>query len=109
MGTPPEGVLMESMVGRLRKLEDQGYTINFSVSESGRLLSGDSEALPDSQVDVDSVYRIEDDSAPTSQAVIYAISLASGKKGVLVDSYGAQSDPAKDKFINHHLRKGPKA
>ena len=95
---------MESMIERLKILKDRGYTVNFCVSRQGQLLSKDKEVLSNDEVNLDGIYRIEDQSDPDNQAVVYAVSSNSGEYGVLIDSYGTESDPAIDKFVKQHLR-----
>ena len=89
------------MLERLKKLKSKGYSRDFLVNSKGELECLNGDAVSSKGISIDDVYRIEDDSDPTHQAIIYAISCSSPKmKGTLVDSYGPNSDQQKDRFIN---------
>jgi len=90
---------METLVERLNKLKELGYTENFTVRD-GQLLNGNSQPAEPNALKIDDTYRIEDDSDPTHQTIIYALSSKDqAVKGVLVDSYGPDSSSEKTEVI----------
>ncbi|MEZ4873103.1 MAG: hypothetical protein R2827_12860 [Bdellovibrionales bacterium] len=90
---------MENIVECLEKLKREGYHDNLTV-DNGCLYSSDKLLLPLNFCSIDRTYRIEGDSDPMHQTVIYAISCDRPRKtGVIVNSHGAYSEPDKDKII----------
>ena len=92
-------IILESLTHRLNKLEDEGYTQHFYIKKDEIHASGKKIFSPEA-LKIDSVYRIEDDSDPTHQTLVYAIQNKKGScKGTLVTIHGVYSDPATDKII----------
>lgn len=97
---------METLIERLDKLKVDGYTDNLSVAKQS-LYSQNDVKLPKENLKIDCVYRIEDDSDPTHQTVIYALTCSQPPvKGVLINSFGPYSEENKDQFIES-LSKSP--
>lgn len=77
----------------------EGYSENFLVRE-GDLYTSAGTKIPVEDVAIDSTFRIESDSDPTHQSVIYALSCAKiGLKGTIVNSFGTYSEPEKDRLM----------
>lgn len=90
---------MESVSERLNILFKRGYKCNFTIKE-GHLYYDEKNRIESDHIHLDNTFRIEDDSDPNSQTVIYAISSnLPDVKGVVVDSFGLYSDPEKIKFV----------
>lgn len=94
----------DSMTSALNDLKERGYEADFETG-SVCLYCGDLDMrlYPD-QFKVDEEYRFEGDPNHDEDAIVIAITSATGIKGVLVDSYGSYSsnpdfDMAK---IKHH-------
>lgn len=83
-----KGTLSETL--NMLRLE-KGYEEDFNLIDK-KLKSEEEkqEFLKDDFV-VDKVYRFEGPSNPGDEAIIYAISTSSGRKGVLVDGYDYSS------------------
>jgi DNA-binding Lrp family transcriptional regulator len=90
----------------IKGLEERGYTENF-------VLQSDHLALPDRDItlypddfEVVKTYRYEGESDPGDATIIYAIEAKDGIKGVLVEAYGAYTDPIApelvQKLAEHH-------
>ncbi|MBC86822.1 MAG: hypothetical protein CL677_06540 [Bdellovibrionaceae bacterium] len=91
---------MKSLVQCLKQLKEDGYNKNLSIKNE-LLYTSDKIFLPTPQLTIDQTYRIEEDSDPTHQSIVYAISCkAPDVKGVLVNSYGPYSESDKDNLIN---------
>ena len=83
---------MESLVDRLKNLNEQGYKQNFKV-KNNRLYTDDNISIEDKDIRIDSKYRIEDDSDPTHQCIVYAIRCKHPDlKGILINTHGPQAD-----------------
>jgi hypothetical protein len=78
---------------------EDGYTENFVV-EDGRLkcLSCDKSYDP-TQVKINNFFRFEGVSDPDDNSIMYVIETDDGKKGTIVDGYGAYADPDKSAFM----------
>jgi hypothetical protein len=77
-----------------------GYTENFKVVSRG-LTTGDEQvtyAPPD--IAISDFYRFEGYSDPQDNAILYLIRTNDGRKGTLIDAYGAQADAAISNFIS---------
>ena len=90
---------MKSVVQLISDLQDKGYTANLSV-DHGDVTAGANQRLPLSCLKIDETYRIEDDSDPTHQNIVYAISCSSPEvRGVLINSFGTYADSEKDAIV----------
>lgn len=92
---------MSTLSERVNKAVRDGYTESFKVEGKG--LTGPSVAdqkfySPD-RVKIQNFYRFEGYSDPNDNAILYLIETADGRKGMLVDSYGAYSDNRLSEFI----------
>lgn len=72
------------------KLEE-GYEYDFNLLDEEIELKAEKETYGIKDFEVDKVLRFEGMSNPDDNAILYAISTNSGKKGVLVDGYGISS------------------
>lgn len=81
----------ESLIDALDDLRQRGYEADFAT-QTVCLYCGDLDIrLYPEDFHVDEVYRFDGESTPVDNAVLYAISSASGVKGTLADAYGAYS------------------
>ena len=69
----------------LGKLNEMGFTYDFNINEEEIIKTPHEH-------EVIHVYRYEGDSNPDDEAVVYGIKATSGKKGVFVAGYSANSD-----------------
>jgi len=81
-------------------LKDMGYTANFKALASKKISTnvGAKEFSPE-EVKINEFHRFEGESNPADTSIVYAIEAKDGTKGLLIDSYGADSSIAIDKFI----------
>jgi len=83
----------------IERLRAEGYTHQFFIVDEGvRCPDCDSPVLAPEAVTVDQVERVEYDSNPDEQAIVFAVSDGPcGRKGVLVSTFGPEvSGPAAD-------------
>lgn len=93
--TPKMKTLSESVNEAIGK----GYTENFQVGTKG-LNTGDEQiAYAPLDIAITSFYRFEGYSDPQDNSILYLIKTHDGKKGTLIDAYGAQADAKISKFI----------
>lgn len=80
---------LSEVINRLRT--EDGYEEDFNLLDEHLELRSSNERFKTTEFNVDEVYRFEGVSDPSDNAVLYAISTSSGRKGVLVDGYGYSS------------------
>jgi hypothetical protein len=82
----------DPLVDALDDLRKRGYDADFETP-SFCLYCGDLDLrLNEEEFHVDEVYRVEADSNPDENAVVYAFSSSTGVKGTIVDGHGVSSD-----------------
>jgi hypothetical protein len=74
------------------RFREEGYTHEFFIVDDGvRCPVCDSEVLAPEAITVDRTERVEGDSNPEEQAIVFAVSNGPcGLKGVLVSAYGPE-------------------
>jgi hypothetical protein len=74
-------------------LRVQGYTEDFNLRQNCITCRNEEFRLLHDEFEVDKVFRFEDNTDPSDQAILYAISSTDKQlKGVLVNGYGIYSD-----------------
>ncbi len=90
---------MMTLSERLNGVVKDGYTENFKVS--GKVLAsedGNSTYKPN-DITIANFYRFEGYSDPEDSSILYVIETNDGKKGTLIDAYGAYADAKVSDFI----------
>lgn len=78
---------------------EDGYKEDFKIEEDGlRCLSCDKLYTP-AEITICNFFRFEGLSDPDDNSIMYVIETNDGKKGTLVDAYGAYADPDVSAFI----------
>jgi hypothetical protein len=92
---------MSTLSERVNKAVIDGYTESFKVEGKGLTGSStsDQKFYDPSQVKIENFYRFEGYSDPNDNAILYLIETADGRKGTLIDAYGAYSDNKLSEFI----------
>lgn len=84
----------------LNKLETEGFTDQYKV-ENGKLSDlTNNKKYKAKDVKAVNFYRFEGISNPDDMSILYAIETSDGRKGTLIDAYGAYSDDETGAFIN---------
>lgn len=84
----------DSVSHAIDELKKKGYTEDFNLQEN--CLVCNSQKFQADEFEIKEVVRFEGNSDPADEAIVYGIESASGIKGVLVNSYGYQSDTMSD-------------
>lgn len=88
--------LTEALVG----LREEGYTEDFNLLEDSLACQAGMIRVFAQEFHVDKWYRFEDNTDPSDQAILYAISSDKHRlKGVLVNSYGIYSDSSANALL----------
>ena len=97
MSTPKPMVTLSQVMHKLAK--EKGIQQEFRMNEAGEMMLQDSEKIyQPSELRIAKVYRFEGDSDPASNIVLYVAEDEMGNKGIIIDSYGAESNYPGDKF-----------
>jgi hypothetical protein len=77
----------------------RGYSENFKVASNGLTTETENKIYAPTDVKIDDFHRFEGDSDPNDSSILYLIETTDGKKGLLVDAYGAYADAQVSKFV----------
>ncbi len=90
-----------SLIEAIEGLRKRGYTEDFKLKWNGLDCSnGQCDILHD-EFEIDAYYRFEENTDPSEQSVIYAISSEKYKvKGILINSYGLYADAVTDDLLS---------
>lgn len=98
-----KGTLSETL--DMLRLEE-GYEEDFNLLDKKMNTEAEKKEFLDQDFVVDEVYRFEGPSNPGDEAILYAISTSSGRKGVLVDGYDYSSGQISEELLKKlNLRK----
>jgi hypothetical protein len=90
---------MKSLSSCSNKMKDDGFKEDFQVTKNGLSSYSDSKNYTPAQVRILNFYRFEGVSDPGDNSILYVMETDDGRKGTLVDAYGAYSDSDVSKFI----------
>lgn len=91
---------LNTVVEVLDKLKDEGFKEDFEFRNHTLKKVGSSKPYKASEVEVVQEFRFEGESNPSDSSILYALETIDGKKGTLIDSYGAKSNLELQNFIN---------
>lgn len=82
------------------ELRREGYTEDYNLRHDCLECSTDQSKLAHDEFKVDKFYRLEGETDPSDEVIVYAISpLKGGPKGILVNSFGIYADPAASELL----------
>jgi hypothetical protein len=84
----------DTLSAALDAMRQNGYTEDFNLAEN--CLICNSQRFNADEFEINEVHRFEGPTDPADEAVLYGIESKNGLKGVLVNSYGYQSEPMSD-------------
>jgi len=91
----------DTLVEALTNLRGRGFTHSFEFTENGgRIIESDEKIKPD-EVTIVEHHRFEGDSSAGDMSIVYAVECKNGKKGVIVDSFGAYSNHYQADFLEN--------
>jgi hypothetical protein len=91
------------MTETLQQLNKKGFTENLIVKD-GKLMNSSRVHLPEDSLELVETHRIESDSDPMHQSILYAISCKKPAiKGVLINSFGPYSDSETNEFLEKNF------
>ncbi len=93
--TPGMKTLSECINGAVK----EGYSENFKIASNGLSTEKEDSSYQPERVAISNFYRFEGYSDPQDNAILYLIQTEDGKRGILIDAYGAYADERISKFI----------
>lgn len=90
---------MPTLSEKINYAVKEGYTENFKITGRGLTDEIGQKFYPASEVNIPNFHRFEGYSDPQDNAILYWIETTDGRKGIVVDAYGAYADMKIDKFI----------
>ncbi|MCU0418298.1 MAG: phosphoribosylpyrophosphate synthetase [Cyclobacteriaceae bacterium] len=89
----------DTLTEAIDALRKEGYTEDFNLAETCLECRGANTRIEPEELYIDKVYRFEGSTDPDDEMILYAISSAKHKlKGVLVNAYGAYSEPLSEEL-----------
>ena len=77
----------------------KGYTENFKVITKGLATQDEQSIYAPQDVAISNFYRFEGYSDPQDNSILYLIETTDGRKGTLIDVYGAEADVKISNFV----------
>jgi hypothetical protein len=90
---------MTDMVSVMNKLTIDGFSEQFKIVKGKLQSMDDNKSYRAKDLKTVNFYRFEGPSAPEDMSILYAIETGDGKKGTLVDAYGAYANEEIGKFM----------
>lgn len=98
MEEPKPMLTLSQVMARLAK---KGITHEFRMNENCEMKLSDGDRIYSAgEMEIKKSYRFEGDSNPDDNAVLYVAQSTDGKKGMIIDSYGAESNYPGEAFDN---------
>ena len=91
---------MQTLSEATNKAVEKGFTDNFKVVGKGLTTETEETFYSPEDIKIDNFYRFEGYSDPMDNAILYLIETNDGRKGMLIDAYGAYADAKLSKFIH---------
>ena len=90
---------MKTPADCINKMQAEGYTEDFKVSENGLLSLQHERLYQPGDIQIRNFYRFEGASDPADNSILFAIETNDGVKGLLTDAYGPYADPLVATFL----------
>jgi hypothetical protein len=91
---------MPTLSEKINVALQQGYTENFKIGARGLTDEMGDKYYAASEIHIPNFHRFEGYSDPQDNAILYWIETSDGRKGILVDAYGAYADVKVTNFIH---------
>lgn len=90
---------MRTLTDCVNEALERGYIENFKVKNNVLITLDERSVYKPENVSITNFYRFEGYSDPQDNCILYLISTHDGKKGMLIDVYGANADVKISDFI----------
>lgn len=95
----PTAPYLKTLVDLHNKMMDDGYKEDFMMVEGKLKCVSTDKLYASSEVIINNFFRFEGQNDPDDSSIMYVIETNDGKKGTLIDAYGAYADPDISAFI----------
>lgn len=89
----------ETLSQAISDYQKKGYSVDFNLTENHLESKSMKQMWKAEKLTVIRFYRFEGASNPSDNSILYVIETNDGKKGLLVDSYGAQRSAISSELI----------
>lgn len=100
-----KGGFMQTLIEALQQAKQEGYREDYNLKFLRKDVSKDrmEEKILDfcAHHRIDKVFRVDEQTDPADQCVVYAISSEHGEKGILLNGYGPYSDSLVNQVTEH--------
>ena len=83
----------------IENLDSRGYTLDFNLTSDSIECKELHKKFKPENFHIDEFHRFEGMTNPDDMSIVYAITTKDGKKGTMVDAYGAYSDPLTTEMV----------
>jgi hypothetical protein len=90
---------MKTLSESVNESLEKGYTENFKVIPKGLCTEDEKSIYIPQDIAIANFYRFEGYSDPQDNSILYLIETKDGRKGTLIDVYGAEADARISSFI----------
>jgi len=90
---------LKSMVEVHNKMMEDGYKEDFTIDDGKLKCVSSEKQYGPTEITIINFFRFEGQSNPDDSSVMYVIETDDGKKGTVIDAYGAYADPDISAFI----------
>jgi len=90
---------MKTLSESVNEAIGNGYPENFKVINQGLSTEDEQVIYTPQDITIPNFYRFEGYSDPQDNAILYWIETSDGRKGILIDAYGAYADARVTNFI----------
>ncbi|QSE98861.1 phosphoribosylpyrophosphate synthetase [Fulvivirga lutea] len=91
---------LKTLVETLNDLRAEGFKEDFEYRNHTLKVIGQSKPYKPEEVEVVGQYRFEGESNPSDASILYSLKTKDGKKGTVIDSYGASADADLQNFLD---------
>ncbi len=99
MENPENTDRMTTLSQVMKTLSERGIQREFRMNENCEMKFENSEKVyQPAELTILKTYRFEGDSNPDDSAVLYVVKDSAGNRGMIIDSYGADSNYAGEEF-----------
>lgn len=90
---------MNTMTDLTNNLVKKGYDEDFQMTGEGLKALSDLKIYQPEDITIPNFYRFEGQNDPSDNAIVYVLETNDGKKGMLIDAYGANANLKVGEFI----------
>jgi len=95
----PTAPYLKTLVECHKKMMDDGYKEDFAMEEELLKCLSSEKKYSASDISIVNFFRFEGQNDPDDNSIMYVIETNDGKKGTLIDAYGAYADADISTFI----------